>query len=79
LGRFKFALTDNFGNLINEKYRTSKCIPACLTSHHFKEREVLKLIGKHLVESPVRKDPVTRQQKEKEGVFNFEEQMALIE
>ena len=53
------------GNYINPKY-TSK-------------RQVLMLVGKHLVESAVRKDPVTCAEKEKEGVFNFEEEMNKIE
>jgi len=37
------------------------------------------LIGQHLVASAVRKDPVTCAEKEKEGVFNFDEEMAKIE
>ena len=37
------------------------------------------LVGKHLVESAVRRDPVTYAEKEKEGKFNFEEEMAKIE
>ena len=45
----------------------------------FIERQVLQLVGKHLVESPVRKDPVTCEEKEKEGLFNFEAEMAQIE
>ena len=40
---------------------------------------MLKLVGKHLVESPVRKDPVTCAAKEKEGVFCFDDEMAKIE
>ena len=39
----------------------------------------MKLIGSHLVESPVRKDPVTCAEKEKEGVFDMEAEMAAIE
>ena len=40
------------------------------------ERQVLKAVGKFLVDSPVRKDPVTCEEKEKEGVFDFEAEMA---
>jgi len=65
LGRFKFQISDSVGNLINAKY-TSK-------------RQVLQLVGKHLVESAVRSDPVTCAEKEKEGVFNFDDEMAKIE
>ena len=36
----------------------------------------MRLVGKHLVESPVRMDPVTCLEKEKEGVFDFEAEMA---
>ena len=43
------------------------------------ERQVMKLVGKHLVESPVRKDPVTCAEKAKEGVFDMEAEMAQIE
>lgn len=43
------------------------------------ERQVMKLIGKHLVESPIRKDPVTCAEKAKEGVFDMEAEMAQIE
>ena len=43
------------------------------------ERQVLKAVGKFLVDSPVRKDPVTCEEKEKEGVFDFEAEMAQID
>ena len=43
------------------------------------ERQVLLLVGKHLVESAVRRDPVTCAEKEQEGKFNFDEEMARIE
>lgn len=43
------------------------------------KREVLRLVGKHLVESPVRRDPVTCAEKEKEGKFDFDAEMAKIE
>ena len=65
LGRFKFQLADKNGNLCNENYRN--------------KRQVMQLVGKHLVESAVRKDPVTCALKEKEGVFDFEAEMAQIE
>ena len=39
----------------------------------------MKLVGKHLVESAVRMDPVTCAEKEKEGVFDFDAEMAQIE
>ena len=39
------------------------------------ERQVMQLVGKHLVESAVRKDPVTCAEKEKEGVFDFDAEM----
>ena len=39
----------------------------------------MRLVGKHLVESPVRTDPVTCAEKEKEGVFDFDAEMAQIE
>ena len=40
------------------------------------ERQVMRLVGKHLVESPVRMDPVTCLEKEKEEIFDFEAEMA---
>lgn len=39
----------------------------------------MKAIGKLLVDSPIRKDPVTCAEKEKEGVFDFDAEMAAIE
>lgn len=39
----------------------------------------MQLVGKHLVESAVRKDPVTCAEKEKEGVFDFDAEMVQIE
>jgi len=39
----------------------------------------MKLVGQHLVDSPVRKDPVTCAEKEKEGVFDFDAEMAQID
>ena len=39
----------------------------------------MKAIGRVLVDSPVRKDPVTCAAKEKEGVFDMEAEMAEIE
>jgi len=39
----------------------------------------MKLIGKQLVDSAVRKDPVTCAEKEKEGVFDMEAEMAQID
>ena len=65
MGRVKFQMFDMNGNLCNDQYRS--------------KREVLKLVGKHLVDSAVRKDPVTCAEKEKEGVFDFEAEMAQIE
>lgn len=39
----------------------------------------MKLVGKQLVDSAVRKDPVTAAVKEKEGVFDFDLDMEQIE
>ena len=39
----------------------------------------MKLIGKLLVDSPTRKDPVICAEKEKEGVFDMDSEMAQIE
>lgn len=39
----------------------------------------MKLVGKQLIDSAVRKDPVTAAVKEQEGVFDFEKDMAQIE
>lgn len=39
----------------------------------------MRLVGKHLVESPIRTDPVTCAEKAKEGVFDMEAEMAQIE
>lgn len=36
----------------------------------------MRLVGKHLVESPIRKDPVTCAEKAKEGVFDMDAEMA---
>ena len=65
LGRIKFQLTDTNGNYVNENF-TSK-------------RQVMRLVGKYIVESPVRVDPFTCAEKEKEGVFDFDAEMAQIE
>ena len=43
------------------------------------ERQVLKAIGSYLADSPIRKDPVTCAEKEKEGEFDFDAEMAQIE
>lgn len=65
LGRFKFQLTDANGNYLNEKYKT--------------KREVLRLVGKHIAQSDVRKNPITCAKKELEGVFDFDAEMGKIE
>ena len=65
MGRFKFQLVDNLGNFVNEQY-TSK-------------RQVLKLVGEHIANTDIRKDAVTCLEKEKEGVFDFDAEMAQIE
>ena len=74
------------GNYINPSYTSSKFRfhtphSNCLTKFPFSllERQILLLIGKHLVESAVRRDPVTCAEKEQEGKFNFDEEMAKIE
>ena len=49
------------------------------TLSQFIERQVLKAIGSYLADSPIRKDPVTCAEKEKEGEFDFDAEMAQIE
>ena len=78
-GRIKFALFDVNGNLINDKYQTSKQIIQHTDLIISVERQVLKLVGKWLVESPVRSDPVTCAEKEEEGEFDFDAAMANYE
>ena len=39
----------------------------------------MQLVGEHLVNSAVRKDPVTCALKEKEGAFDFDAEMGQIE
>ena len=43
------------------------------------ERQIMRLVGKYVVESPVRVDPFTCAEKEKEGVFDFDAEMAQID
>ena len=50
-----------------------------LDERYTSKRQVMKLIGKYLVESAVRTDPVTCAEKEKEGIFDFDSEMAQIE
>ena len=76
-GRIKFRLFDNLGNLVDDKITSSKA--ANVSSVYFDsniERQVMRMIGEHLVKVREEMTDEQRKLKEKEGIFSMEEAQA---
>ena len=70
---------NNSSQVSHKKFYFERILTHSLALYRYTERQVLQAIGKYIAESPVRTDPVTCAEKEIEGDFDFDAEMAQIE